>query len=83
MDKYKGNSPILLKPKTTNEVSQIMAYCYEKRIAVVPQGGNTGLVGGGVPVYDELILSTEGMNGIREFDEVSGLQPCSSLPTSI
>ncbi|GAA5922416.1 FAD-binding oxidoreductase [Sporobolomyces koalae] len=73
MDKYKGNSPILLKPKTTQEVSQIMAYCYDKRIAVVPQGGNTGLVGGGVPVYDELILSTEGMNGIREFDEVSGI----------
>lgn len=73
MDKYKGSSPILLKPKTTKEVSQIMAYCYEKRIAVVPQGGNTGLVGGGVPVYDELILSTEGMNQIREFDEVSGI----------
>jgi FAD/FMN-containing dehydrogenase len=73
MDKYFGNSPILLKPKTTKEVSEILKYCYEKRIAVVPQGGNTGLVGGGVPVYDELILSTESMNGIREFDEVSGI----------
>ncbi|GAA6058701.1 hypothetical protein JCM10212_003389 [Sporobolomyces blumeae] len=73
MDKYKGHSQILLKPKTTAEVSKVMAYCYDKRIAVVPQGGNTGLVGGGVPVYDELILSTEGMNGIREFDEVSGI----------
>ncbi|EGU13242.1 hypothetical protein RTG_00404 [Rhodotorula toruloides ATCC 204091] len=61
MDKYKGNSPVLLKPKTTDEVSKILAYCYKKRIAVVPQGGNTGLVGGGVPLYDELILSTEGI----------------------
>ncbi|GAA6001940.1 hypothetical protein JCM10207_002389 [Rhodosporidiobolus poonsookiae] len=73
MDKYKGNSPVLLKPKTTDEVSKILAYCYKKRIAVVPQGGNTGLVGGGVPVYDELILSTEGLNKIRDFDDVSGI----------
>ncbi|GAA5843005.1 hypothetical protein JCM3766R1_001659 [Sporobolomyces carnicolor] len=73
MDKYHGNSPLLLKPRSTDEVSKIMKYCYEQSIAVVPQGGNTGLVGGGVPVYDELILSTEGMNSIREFDEVSGI----------
>ena len=72
MDKYKGNSPVVLKPKTTDEVSKIIAYCYKKRIAVVPQGGNTGLVGGGVPVYDELVLNTEGMNQIRDFDDVSG-----------
>ncbi|GAA5834305.1 hypothetical protein JCM9279_004279 [Rhodotorula babjevae] len=73
MDKYKGNSPVVLKPKTTDEVSKIIAYCYKKRIAVVPQGGNTGLVGGGVPVYDELVLNTEGMNQIRDFDDVSGI----------
>ncbi|GAA5976855.1 hypothetical protein JCM11641_000891 [Rhodosporidiobolus odoratus] len=71
--RFVGNSPVLLKPKTTEEVSKILAYCYKQRIAVVPQGGNTGLVGGSVPVYDELVLSTEGMNGIREFDEVSGI----------
>ncbi|GAA5820102.1 hypothetical protein JCM3770_003353 [Rhodotorula araucariae] len=73
MDKYKGNSPVVLKPKTTDEVSKVLAYCYQKRIAVVPQGGNTGLVGGGVPVYDELVLSTEGLNQIRDFDDVSGI----------
>ncbi|BGP36712.1 D-lactate ferricytochrome c oxidoreductase [Rhodotorula kratochvilovae] len=73
MDKYKGNSPVILKPKSTDEVSKILAYCYKKRIAVVPQGGNTGLVGGGVPVYDELVLSTEGLNQIRDFDDVSGI----------
>jgi FAD/FMN-containing dehydrogenase len=42
------------------------------RLAVVPQGGNTGLVGGGVPVFDEIILSTANMNSIRSFDAVSG-----------
>lgn len=72
MDKYKGDSPLLLKPKSTDEVSKILAYCYKERIAVVPQGGNTGLVGGSTPVYDEVILSTEGMKEIRSFDEVSG-----------
>ncbi|GAA5866188.1 hypothetical protein JCM3774_004113 [Rhodotorula dairenensis] len=73
MDKYHGDSPVLVKPKTTAEVSKVLQYCYQKRIAVVPQGGNTGLVGGGVPLYDELILSTEGMNQIRDFDDVSGI----------
>ncbi|GAA5980599.1 hypothetical protein JCM10908_001703 [Rhodotorula pacifica] len=73
MDKYHGNSPVLVKPKSTEEVSKVLQYCYQKRIAVVPQGGNTGLVGGGVPLYDELILSTEGLNKIRDFDDVSGI----------
>lgn len=77
MDKYQGNSPVLLKPKTTEEVSKILAYAYKKRIAVVPQGGNTGLVGGGVPLYDELIVNTEGLNSIRHFDDVSGASTAS------
>lgn len=76
MDKYTGHSTLLLKPKSTEEVSKIMKYCYEQRIAVVPQGGNTGLVGGSTPVYDEVILSTEGMREIRQFDEVSGTSAC-------
>lgn len=45
MSKYKGTSKCVLKPKSVEEVSAILKYCYEKRIAVVPQGGNTGLVG--------------------------------------
>ncbi|KAL8278887.1 hypothetical protein RQP46_008758 [Phenoliferia psychrophenolica] len=73
MQKYEGHSTVLLKPKSTEEVSKIMAYCYQERIAVVPQGGNTGLVGGSTPVYDEVILSTEGMKDVRHFDEVSGI----------
>lgn len=42
------------------------------RLAVVPQGGNTGLVGGSVPVFDEIVLSLQNMNKIRGFDSVSG-----------
>ncbi|RAL66428.1 hypothetical protein DID88_006119 [Monilinia fructigena] len=41
-------------------------------LAVVPQGGNTGLVGGSVPVFDEIVINMSRMNQIRSFDEVSG-----------
>ena len=62
----------MLKPSTTEQVSQILKYCNDNMLAVVPQGGNTGLVGGGVPVFDEIILSTANMNSIRRFDALSG-----------
>ncbi|KAH6571589.1 hypothetical protein BASA60_007113 [Batrachochytrium salamandrivorans] len=45
MHKFKGQSQLVLRPKTSAQVSQILKYCYEHSIAVVPQGGNTGLVG--------------------------------------
>lgn len=38
------------------QVSQILKYCDSRSLAVVPQGGNTGLVGGSVPVFDEVLL---------------------------
>lgn len=72
MKKYHGKSNTVLRPKTTEEVSQIVKWCHERRIGVVPQGGNTGLVGGGVPVRDEVVLNLGSMNKIRSFDSVSG-----------
>ena len=72
MGKYKGKSTTVLKPRTTDEVSKIVKYCNEKRIGIVPQGGNTGLVGGGVPVRDEVILNLSNLNKVRSFDPVSG-----------
>ena len=39
----------------------------------MPQGGNTGLVGGSIPVFDEVVLSLQGLNKIRGFDSVSGI----------
>jgi FAD/FMN-containing dehydrogenase len=54
-------------------VSAILKYCNERRLAVVPQGGNTGLVGGSVPVFDEIILNLRGMNKIEKFDPVSSV----------
>lgn len=67
---YRGASPLVLKPETTAQVSAILALAQETRTPVVPQGGNTGLVGGGIP--DEsgtaLILSLSRMNAIRALD---------------
>ncbi|KIY50640.1 FAD-binding domain-containing protein [Fistulina hepatica ATCC 64428] len=73
MGKYCGRSTTILKPRTTQQVSDIVRYCYEKRIGIVPQGGNTGLVGGSVPVNDELVLSLSNMNQVRKFDPVAGI----------
>uniref|UniRef100_A0A2P2LJU9 D-2-hydroxyglutarate dehydrogenase n=1 Tax=Rhizophora mucronata TaxID=61149 RepID=A0A2P2LJU9_RHIMU len=76
MHKYKGSSKLLLLPRTTEEVSQILRYCNSRRLAVVPQGGNTGLVGGSVPVFDEVIINMGSMNKVVAFDKVSGILVC-------
>ncbi|OBA20051.1 hypothetical protein METBIDRAFT_212020 [Metschnikowia bicuspidata var. bicuspidata NRRL YB-4993] len=76
MRKYKGQSKLVLKPKTTQQVSEILKYCNDKKLAVVPQGGNTGLVGGSNPVFDEIILSVSSLNKVRSFDAVSGILKC-------
>lgn len=73
MRKYRGQSKLVLKPGSTEEVSKILKYCNEHKLAVVPQGGNSGLVGGSVPVFDEIVISMSRMNQIRGFDEVSGV----------
>lgn len=54
----------------------ILDYCNERKLAVVPQGGNTGLVGGSVPVFDEIVVSTKKMQKIIDFDEESGIITC-------
>jgi len=72
MRKYRGHTKVVLKPRTTEEVSRILKYCNDNMLAVVPQGGNSGLVGGSVPVFDEIVINTSRMNTIRSFDEVSG-----------
>ncbi|OJJ32798.1 hypothetical protein ASPWEDRAFT_137238 [Aspergillus wentii DTO 134E9] len=73
MRKYRGHTRLVLKPQTKEEVSKALKYCNEKKLAVVPQGGNTGLVGGSVPVFDEIVINTSRMNKIRSFDEASGV----------
>lgn len=66
--KYQGKSPLLLKPATTAEVSALLAVCLETGTPIVPQGGNTGLVGGQIPFHGEVLLSLSRMNRIRAVD---------------
>lgn len=73
MRKYRGHTRLVVKPGNTEEVSAILKYCNDNMLAVVPQGGNTGLVGGSVPVFDEVVINLSRMSSIREFDNVSGI----------
>ena len=73
MRKFRGHTQLVLKPSNKEELSQILKYCNDNMLAVVPQGGNTGLVGGSVPVFDEIVINLQKMNKIRSFDEVSGI----------
>lgn len=66
--KYQGATPLLLKPGSTAEVSAILRICHETGTPVVPQGGNTGLVGGQIP-HGEVLLSTKRLNRIRALDK--------------
>jgi FAD/FMN-containing dehydrogenase len=73
MRKFRGHTQVVLKPSNKEELSQVLKYCNDNMLAVVPQGGNTGLVGGSVPVFDEIVINLQKMNKIRSFDEVSGI----------
>jgi FAD/FMN-containing dehydrogenase len=66
--KYQGHATLLLKPETAQQVSAILSICNETRTPVVPQGGNTGLVGGQIPFRDEVLLSLSRMNRVRHVD---------------
>ncbi|MCW2405439.1 FAD/FMN-containing dehydrogenase [Sphingobium sp. B1D7B] len=61
--------PGIAYPRTTEQVSQIMAICNEERWPVVPQGGLTSLCAGGLADRPCLLLSLERMRGIEELDE--------------
>ena len=64
----RGVTPILLQPDSTEQVSRVLAYCASQGIAVVPQGGNTGLCGGAIPDEsgDQVLLNLRRLNRVRE-----------------
>ncbi len=66
-DRWTGTTPFLALPKTTAEVAAVVGICNAAGIAITPQGGNTGLVGGQIP-QGEILLSTERLNAIRDID---------------
>src|SRR4030088_430110 len=71
-----GHSPLIVRPGSTAEVSTICKLATENRIALVPQGGNTGLVGGQTPHNGEVVVSMRRMDKIRENDTASNTMTC-------
>lgn len=67
---YQGIALAVVRPRDTEEVAFVVRECAAAGIAIVPQGGNTGLVGGGVP-YGGIVLSLARLDRIREVDEVN------------
>src|SRR6201996_9291053 len=65
--RWKGTTPLLALPRTVEEVSAVVGVCFESGTAIVPQGGNTGLVAGQTPL-GEILLSLERMKAVREVD---------------
>jgi FAD/FMN-containing dehydrogenase len=67
-DLYDGRASVVLRPGSTEEVSQILALAHAHGIPVVPQAGNTGLVGGQVPLHGEILLSVSRLKRVRVVD---------------
>jgi FAD/FMN-containing dehydrogenase len=64
-NRWHGHTPLMLMPRSTAEVAAAVRICADHRIAVVPQGGDTGLVGGQIP-YGEVLLSTRKLRAVRD-----------------
>src|SRR6186997_378326 len=75
---YHGRSSMLLRPGSVGEVQAILKFANETKTPLVPQGGNTGLVGGQIPLDGELILSLARLDKIREIDAASNTMTCES-----
>ncbi|MVT63593.1 FAD-binding protein [Bradyrhizobium pachyrhizi] len=75
-DLFHGRSPLVLRPGSTAEVAAICKLATEHRIALVPQGGNTGLVGGQTPHNGEVVVSLRRLDKIRDIDVESNTMTC-------
>jgi FAD/FMN-containing dehydrogenase len=71
-NRFVGKTPLLLKPASTGEVADLVRVCAEAEVAIVPQGGNTGLVGGQIPRAEgcDVLLTLGRLNRIRNVDAV-------------
>jgi FAD/FMN-containing dehydrogenase len=66
--RFRGHAPAVLRPADTAQVAGVLAVCHRAGVPVVPQGGNTGLVGGGVPGHDEVVLSLARLDRLDPVD---------------
>jgi FAD/FMN-containing dehydrogenase len=70
--RFNGHTPAVVRPGATGEVAAVVAWCRANGVAIVPQGGNTGLVGGSVPLLGEIVLSLSRLASVGEVDTVAG-----------
>jgi FAD/FMN-containing dehydrogenase len=72
-DRYRGKAALVLKPGETEEVAAILKLANETKTSIVPQGGNTGLVGGQIPdeTGHEVVVSLERLDRVRDIDLAS------------
>jgi FAD/FMN-containing dehydrogenase len=70
--RFVGSSPAVVRPATTAEVAEVVAACRDAGAAIVAQGGNTGLVGGSVPLHGEIVLSLRRLRRLDEVDQLGG-----------
>ena len=64
-NRWRGHTPLMLTPRSTDEVAAAVRICAEHRVAITPQGGDTGLVGGQIP-FGEVLLSTRKLRAVRD-----------------
>ena len=70
--RFRGATVAVVQPGSTREVAEVVVACRELGVALVPQGGNTGLVGGGVPRHGEVVVSLKRLDGIGAVDPLAG-----------
>jgi FAD/FMN-containing dehydrogenase len=70
--RYGGSARLVVRPADTSQMAAVMAVCARECAAVVPQGGNTGLVGAGVPRNQEVLVSLQRLNAVGEVDQAIG-----------
>jgi D-lactate dehydrogenase (cytochrome) len=75
-DMYRGATPMVLRPASVAEVAAVLKLANETATGIVPQGGNTGLVGGQTPLQGEILLSLNRLDRIREVDPISNTMTC-------
>ena len=69
--RFVGTGTTVVRPGSVDEVAALVELCRNEGIAIVPQGGNTGLVGGGVPLGGELVVSLRRLDRVDEVDPIS------------
>src|SRR3569623_1691019 len=70
-DLFRGQTPVILRPGSGAEGAAIVKLANETKTAIVPQGGNTGLVGGQIPHHNEIVLSLNRLDKVREVAPIS------------